>query len=83
MGAQWASFLFNLSHSILAMGQFCFEVSPSSNFWILKITTKTLFSEPSFSERLDLVNKLQLPFHILLFIQTRFSEQKGSNNHIH
>ena len=37
---------------------------------------------------LDLMNKLQLPYSYLLFIQTRFSEytpfseQKGSDNHI-
>ena len=37
-------------------------------------TPKIRFSEPRLSEILDLMNKLQLPFHILLFIQTRFSE---------
>ena len=43
----------------------------------------TRFSEPQFSEIYDFMNEPQLPFHILLFIQTRFSEQKGSDNHIH
>ena len=54
-------------------------------------TPETRFSEPRFSEILYSKNKLQLPFifHILLFIQTpfseytQFSEQKGSDNHVH
>ena len=47
------------------------------------------FSEPQFSEILDLMNKLQLPFSYFTFIQTRFSEQtqfseqKGSDNHVY
>ena len=54
---------------------------------ILKSTSETRISEPRFSEILDLMNELQLPF--LFFIQTRFSkqtqfsEQKGSDNHFH
>ena len=38
---------------------------------------------------LDLMNKLQLPFSYFTFIQTlfseqtQFSEQKGSDNHVH
>ena len=35
---------------------------------------KTQFSEPQISEILDLMNELQLPSHILLFVQARFSE---------
>ena len=46
-------------------------------------TPETQFSEPLFSGILNLMNKLQLFFHILLFIQTQFSEQKGSDNEIH
>ena len=52
-------------------------------------TRETRFSEPQFSEILDLMNKLQLPFSYFTFIQTRFSEQtqfseqKGSDNHVH
>ena len=50
-------------------------------------TPETRFSEPRYSEILDLMNRSL--FHILLFIQTRFSEytqfseQKGSDNHVH
>ena len=46
-------------------------------------TPETQFSELLFSGILNLMNKLQLFFHILLFIETQFSEQKGSDNHVH
>ena len=45
--------------------------------------------ETQFSEILNLMNKLQLPFsYFTLFLtrfseQTQFSKQKGSDNHIH
>ena len=43
--------------------------------------TKTRFSQPWFSEILNLMNNLQLPFSY--FIQTWFSEQKRSDKHVH
>ena len=50
---------------------------------------ETWFSELQFSEILNLMNKLQLPFSHFTFIQTQFSEytwfseQKGCDNHVH
>ena len=37
------------------------------------------FSESQFSEILDLMNKIQIQFSE----KTQFSEQKGSDNHVH
>ena len=39
-------------------------------------TPKSQFCEPRFSEIFDIMNKRH--FHILLFIQTQFSDQKRS-----
>ena len=44
-------------------------------------TPETQFSEPRFSEMLNLTNKFKLSFSN--FIQTQFSEQKGPDNHVH
>ena len=59
------------------------------NYNIVHSIIEIRFSEPQFSEILDLMNKLQTPFSYFTFIQTRFSEQtqfseqKGSDNHVH
>ena len=55
----------------------------------MHVVPMTQFSETGFSEILNLMNKVQLLFYILLSIQTRFSEltqfsiQKESDNYVH
>ena len=50
---------------------------------LLDCIPKTRFSDFRFSEILDLMNKLQLPFSYFTLFQTRFSEQRGSDNDVH
>ena len=63
---------FELGEPILKCNILFFNSTSSKNIY----TPETPFSEPQFSEILNLMNKLPAPFfkfHFLVFVQTLFS----------